>query len=236
MSCIKTKREIAPTILTDVQEIAASQLSMILRLNPVIKRFHIDIITMDFLQRQKADGTPTLPLHQWIDILRQAGFPDSIPIDIHLMTTNPSEYIAECKKVNAQRVYGHIEYMEGKTQGYITFLHTVTSYDMKAGLALDLTTPIEEIADIANHPNLDAVLLLAVIAGRQGQTFHDEVLQKIAKLRRLGFQGSICIDGNMNKGTIPRCLAAGATYIGVGSALVRAQNQTEMQKNWEELQ
>jgi ribulose-phosphate 3-epimerase len=233
---IEQQREIAPTILTSEYETAQSQLAMVLRLEPRIKRFHIDIITQEFLNMQQADGKPTLPLEQWKQLLDEADFPNDIPIDVHLMTVDPTQYITACKEIGAQRVYGHIEHMAKDAQARIEFIAAVTQLGMEAGLALDLATPLEEISEIIDQTNLSAILFLAVAAGKQGQTFHDEVIEKIIQLRALGFTGPICIDGNMNKDTIPRCLAAGATYVGVGSALVRAKDQEQMQQNWDKLQ
>ncbi len=209
---------------------------MVLRLHPRIKRFHIDVITDEFLRKQDADGKPTLALEQWMQLLQEGSFSNDTPIDVHLMTVDPIQYIASCYETGAARVYGHIEHMTGDAMARIEFITAVTQLGMEAGLALDLTTPVQEISDIVDQTNLNAVLLLAVAAGRQGQKFHEEVIGKITQLRTLGFTGPICIDGNMNMNTIPPCLDAGASYVGVGSALVGAQTQEQMQINWAQLQ
>lgn len=138
-------------------------------------------------------------------------------IDMHLLVDDPMEWIEESVALKPARLIGQIERMGSQ----ILFLETVSSYQVKAGLALEIGTPIEEI-EIEALDKCDVVLLLAVPAGTSGSKFNEDVITKIIELRKI-YKGSILIDGGINKITYKQIIDAGATEAGANSAFWKGE-------------
>ena len=135
-----------------------------------------------------------------------------IEIDIHLMVDDPTEWIEETVAINPARVIGQIERMGSQA----LFLEMVASYGIEGGLALKIETPIEEIEEDLLK-SCKTILLLAIPAGTTGSPFDTRVLPKIRELRKI-YQGSILIDGAINKETYKKVREMGASEAGSNSA------------------
>jgi len=139
-------------------------------------------------------------------------------MDIHLMVDDPTEWIEECIALSPARVVGQIERMGSQA----AFLESVHRYGAtKAGLALKIDTPVEEI-EAETLKQCEVILLLAVPVGTSGSAFDGRVLPKIAELRKI-YNGSILIDGGMNTQTYKQVMAAGASEVGANSAYWRGE-------------
>lgn len=138
-------------------------------------------------------------------------------VDIHLLVDDPMEYVEESARVKPQRIIGQIERMGVQK----IFVETVAGYGILPGLALKIETPIEEI-DEEMLKTCKTILLLAIPAGTTGSRFDERVISKIKELRRK-YQGSILIDGGINKVTMKKCLEAGASEVGANSAWWRGE-------------
>lgn len=136
----------------------------------------------------------------------------NLKMDMHLLVDDPLEWIEECVALNPRRVIGQIERMGSQ----VLFLETVESYRFKGGLALSISTPIEEIEDEALK-KASVILLLSVPAGTSGSKFDESVIPKIKELRKI-YKGSILIDGGINKTTYQQVMGAGATEVGENSS------------------
>jgi ribulose-phosphate 3-epimerase len=90
----------------------------------------------------------------------------------------------------------------------------------KVGLALNPDTPLEPWEPLLGE--LDMVLVMSVFPGFGGQSFMAEVLDKTRRLRRIGFQGHVQMDGGLNAETLPLCAEAGADVLVSGSAIFGA--------------
>lgn len=134
-------------------------------------------------------------------------------IDMHLMVDDPTEWIEESVALSPKRLISQIERMGSQ----VAYLKSVASYgEVKGGLALKITTPIEELEPEALD-QCSVVLLLAVPAGTSGSPFDERVIEKIAELRKI-YPGTILIDGAINKETYERVTLAGADEAGANSA------------------
>lgn len=166
-----------------------------------IDQVHIDIgdgLFSDLLTISPADLQET-------DISR-------MKIDLHLLVDDPTEWIEECVALNPKRVIGQIERMGSQ----VLFLESVEEYGSRGGLALEITTPIEEIESEALQKS-SVILLLSVPAGTSGSLFDKRVIEKIKKLRKI-YSGNILIDGAINKDTYEEIIQAGASEAGANSA------------------
>jgi len=132
----------------------------------------------------------------------------------HLLTVDPEEYIGAAYESGARSIIAQIERLHDR----VDFLEVVHQLKLKAGLALDIYTPISELSDFDLN-TADIVLLMAAPAGFSGQELKPQIFSKINELRARGFSKSIEIDGGVNSSNIADLKQAGADMFAVNSAL-----------------
>ena len=95
---------------------------------------------------------------------------------------------------------------------------------MKAGVALNPSTPVSVLEDIIN--DVDLVLLMSVNPGFGGQKFIENTIGKVGRLRELiaqsGSQALIEIDGGVQGETAPRLVEAGSDVLVSGSYVFKS--------------
>ena len=139
------------------------------------------------------------------------------PLDVHLMITNPEDYIAEFAKAGAAIITVH--------QEACTHLHrtigAIRELGCKAGVSINPATPVESLQEILEF--VDLVLVMTVNPGFGGQKFISSCIPKIEKLAELrknhGYSYLIEVDGGLNKDTIAPVSKAGADVFVAGSAI-----------------
>ena len=201
---------IIPAILSgDINEIQR-QVNLVKQV-PEFKVIQIDVVDVIY-----ADDHTVSPQD-----LTAVDFGD-LKIDFHLMTEEPMDYVWEmeeyAKHLPIRAVYGQIEKMTYQE----AFLEEIKKQDWKAGLALNLYTPVEEIG-VDAWDWADAILLMAVEAGAQGQKFNPLVMEKIKALQNKMNQEAepvkISIDGGVNINNLSELKAAKVDEVAIGSAL-----------------
>ena len=150
-----------------------------------------------------------------------------LPIDVHLMVTDPSFWIPLYADAGADVITFH---MEANAPDPAALLDDIHARGCKAGVVLRPATPVE-----ACYPVLEAcdlVLLMSVNPGFGGQKFHPETPERVRQLRReltaRGLETDIEIDGGVNPETAKRCIDAGATILVAGSSVFRADDPGAM--------
>ncbi|WP_376796983.1 ribulose-phosphate 3-epimerase [Thermogemmatispora sp.] len=141
----------------------------------------------------------------------------SLPLEAHLMITNPEHYIEAFARAGADVIIVH--------QETCPHLHRIVQQikeaGKQAGVALNPSTPVWLLEDILSL--LDLVLIMTVNPGFGGQEFIPETLPKIARLRQLLSERQLhCdleVDGGINEQTIPLVVRAGANLLVAGSAV-----------------
>jgi ribulose-phosphate 3-epimerase len=137
--------------------------------------------------------------------------------DVHLMIEKPEGVITNYAEAGADMVTFHPE----ATYHAHRVLGQIRDAGMKAGVALNPGTPIEQVEWLL--PIVDRILIMTVNPGFGGQTFLHSVLPKIVALReieeRLGYSFEIGIDGGVSSKTAPLVVAAGADVLIAGSAV-----------------
>ena len=141
----------------------------------------------------------------------------AIPLDVHLMVSNPERLLGAYLAAGAARVTVHWE--------AATHLHRllveIRAAGALAGVALNPGTPVEVLVDVL--PDLDQVLVMSVDPGFSGQQFLPLALGKARRLRRLlaerGLPVAIEMDGGLNRANIRAAADAGVDIGVVGSAL-----------------
>lgn len=119
------------------------------------------------------------------------------PLDVHYMIVHPEQYIKQTAKLGAMMMNVHVE--------ACTHLHRtvqeIHAAGMKAGVTLNPSTPVSVLEDIIC--DVDMVLLMSVNPGFGGQTFIENTIQKVGRLRKLidesGSKALIEIDGGVQE-------------------------------------
>ena len=143
-----------------------------------------------------------------------------IPFDVHLMLTNPQNFIEPFAKAGADMITIHLE-SDDNIQDTISI---IKKFGCKAGLSLRPKTNINEL--IPFLPMIDLVLIMSVEPGFGGQTFQKEALKKIADLKDLIGQKpvQISVDGGVNDITAPACRLAGADILVAGNYIFKSDD------------
>jgi len=139
------------------------------------------------------------------------------PLDVHLMIEDPDRYIVDFREAGADLISVHVE--------AVRHLHRTVSLIKKlgarAGVVLNPATPAAALEEIAAH--VDFVLLMSVNPGFGGQTFIEQSVAKIGRVRAVlaavGSQVPIEIDGGIDLSTVSRVVQAGASMLVAGSAI-----------------
>ena len=144
------------------------------------------------------------------------------PLDVHLMIEKPERYIEEFAKVGADIITVHYE----STVHLHRTLRQIKATGCKAGVVLNLTTPVSVLEDIL--PECYMVLLMSINPGFGGQKFEDITYQRIKKLRKMvddeGLQTRIEIDGGVTDKNIKKLVEAGADTFVAGSHVFKSEN------------
>jgi ribulose-phosphate 3-epimerase len=142
-----------------------------------------------------------------------------IPLDCHLMVTDPLTYAARFAKLGVWGVTFHIEVVDDPA----AVAAALREMGVRPGVAINPPTPVERLEPALDH--VDMVLVMSVNPGFGGQSFMPEVLPKVEALRgRYGFGGDVEMDGGIAPATIADCAAAGADVLVAGSAVYGADD------------
>ncbi len=141
----------------------------------------------------------------------------SLPLDCHLMITDPDMYIDQFASAGADWITVHVE---ACTHLHRTIQH-IKSKGLKAGAVLNPATSLSTLDYIIE--DLDLVLLMSVNPGFGGQGFIPSALGKIEALKQMidsrALDVAIEVDGGVNLSTIKDVVAAGAEICVAGSAV-----------------
>src|SRR6266496_4608224 len=141
----------------------------------------------------------------------------SLPVEAHLMITNPEHYIEDFAKAGADVIIVHQEVSPHLHR----LIQQIRSEEKIAGVALNPSTPLILLEDVLSL--LDMVLIMTVNPGFGGQEFIPETLPKIARVRQMITQRNLrCdveVDGGIHETTAPQVVQAGANLLVAGSAV-----------------
>ena len=147
------------------------------------------------------------------------------PLDVHLMIEKPERYIEEFAKVGADIITVHYE----STLHLHRTLTQIKDAGCKAGVVLNLTTPVSVLEDIL--PKCYMILLMSINPGFGGQKFEEMTYNKVKKLRQMandqGLNTHIEIDGGVTSANAKKLLDAGADVLVAGSFIFKSDNPTQ---------
>ena len=176
---------------------------------------HVDVMDGHFVPNLTAGPALIKALHDSV----------SLPLDIHLMLSEPQRFVEDFARAGASLITFHVESDSPVTET----LKAIHSLGCRAGLVLKPATPAEALFPYL--PLCDAVMVMTVEPGFGGQAFLSGMLPKISTLRRealrQGLPLDIEVDGGINCRTAPLAAAAGANLLVAGSALFGAADYTK---------
>tara|TARA_B100001250_G_scaffold182195_1_gene156745 strand:- start:1820 stop:2470 length:651 start_codon:yes stop_codon:yes gene_type:complete len=144
------------------------------------------------------------------------------PLDVHLMIDKPERYIKDFAEIGADIITVHYE----STVHLHRTLSQIEDQGCKAGVVLNLTTPINVLEDIL--PECYMVLLMSINPGFGGQKFEEITYKKVQKLRNMinkqGLNTHIEIDGGVNSTNAEKLINVGADVLVAGSFIFNSEN------------
>ena len=140
-----------------------------------------------------------------------------LPIDVHLMTEYPGDYIEELGKAGAAYISPHAETIN---KDAFRIINKIREAGSKVGIVLNPATPVDWIKYYIHL--VDKVTVMTVDPGFAGQPFIPEMIGKIRELKKLKEENEysyiIEIDGSCNERTYKRLVEAGAEVLIVGTS------------------
>jgi ribulose-phosphate 3-epimerase len=148
-----------------------------------------------------------------------------LPLDAHLMISEPGRYAEQFVTAGAKMVSIHVE---ADAHLHRTLM-AIKGAGAQAGVAINPATPLTEIEEAVGFA--DYILVMSVNPGFGGQRFIAPALDKVRRLRRLiderGLKTRIEIDGGIDLDNIGEVVAAGAEILVAGSAIFGAADPRE---------
>src|SRR6266540_657974 len=205
--------DIAPSILSADFSRLGQELEAVERGGAAI--LHVDVMDGHFVP----NITVGLP------VVKSIARATRLPIDAHLMISEPGRYAEQFVKAGASMVSVHVE----ADANLHRTLMSIKAAGAKAGVVLNPATPVESLQEALHF--VDYVLVMSVNPGFGGQKFITRSLDKVRQLRRLIDDQSlpvrIEIDGGVDRDNVGGIVAAGAEIIVAGSAIFGASNPQE---------
>ncbi len=148
-----------------------------------------------------------------------------VPFDVHLMISNPDEYVEAFALAGADLLTVHVE--------TCPHLHRVVqdirAHDMGVGVTLNPATPLSTLDEIL--PYVDLVLIMSVNPGFGGQSYIPTMTDKIRRLRNTlnerGLNVHIQVDGGVTLENASEIIGAGASVLVAGSAIFNSSDPQE---------
>ena len=185
--------------------------------------FHLDIM----------DGVFVPNISYGLPVVSQIKKMATKPLDVHLMIVQPERYVEAFHKAGADILTVHYE---ACTQLHRT-IQQIKAQGMKAGVSLNPHTPVSLLEDVIE--DIDVVLLMSVNPGFGGQSFIEQTINKVDKLKKLIMESNshtlIEIDGGVNFETGKRLVNAGADALVAGSFVFNSPDPEANIKGLKEL-
>ncbi len=182
------------------------------------------VSSADYLHVDVMDGLFVPNITIGVPVVKSIRAVTALPLDVHLMIDRPVRYVEDFCKAGADIVTVHVE--ADTEENTRLALERVRALGKRAGVVLKPKTPAE-----AALPFLDQcamVLVMTVEPGFGGQSFMEDMLEKVRTLRGwINGRGLDCeleVDGGIGPRTAPPAVEAGANVLVAGSAVYGAED------------
>ena len=202
------KIKIAPSILSADFARLGEQVAEATRAGADL--IHVDVMDGHFVPQITIGALVISAIRKYTDL----------PLDVHLMIESPEDQIAQFAKAGADIITVHIE----PCAHIHRVIQMIKATGVKAGISINPATSLSMLDEIL--PEVDLVLVMTVNPGFGGQTFIENTLDKITRLRaeidRRKLNIELEVDGGINTKTAPRAVKCGATALVAGAAIFNA--------------
>jgi ribulose-phosphate 3-epimerase len=149
----------------------------------------------------------------------------SLPLDVHIMVSNPDQVALDYVAAGADYLVFPIE---SSTHPH-RLIQAIHQAGAKAGVAINPGTPLAAVEELL--PFLDLLNVMSVNPGFGGQKFITQSIDKIRRLRKMcdvaGSNALIQVDGGINAETAAEVRAAGANVLVAGTYVYGADNRRQ---------
>jgi len=153
----------------------------------------------------------------------------NIPLDVHLMISNPDRYIEDYARAGADILTVHQEVCHHLHR----VIQQIHGAGMKAGVSLNPSTPVTMIEDVIS--DLELVLVMSVNPGFGGQKFIPHSTEKIRQVKEMaekaGKELMIEVDGGINPETAAKVVKSGANVLVAGNAIFKQSDIVAAMEN-----
>ena len=200
-----SKKKIAPSILSADFACLAEEIKAVEQAGADI--LHIDVMDGHFVPNFTI-GPPIVAAIKKVTRL---------PLDVHLMMTNPDDFIPEFIEAGSNYLTVHVETCPHLHRT----IQSIKERGIRAGVTLNPATPLSAVEPIL--PEVDLLLIMSVNPGFGGQKFIPSVLDKIKLARRMidakGLKVELEVDGGLKVENVGAISSAGADIFVAGSAI-----------------
>lgn len=180
---------------------------------------------IDYLHIDVMDGHFVPNISFGIPIIRSIREQTELIFDVHLMISNPLDYLEAFALAGADIITFHVETVENPAD----VIRKIHALGKKAGISLNPDTDIHDIFPFLK--DLELILIMSVYPGFGGQSFIPSALDRIQAVRNelnaLGSDALISVDGGISVKTAPAAAAAGATLLVAGSSVFGDKDPAE---------
>lgn len=185
------------------------------------------IASADYVHVDVMDGVFVPNISIGIPVVRSIRPVTALPLDVHLMITQPVRYVERFCDAGADLVTVHVE--AGTEENIHAALDKIHAKGKRAGVVLKPGTPAE--AALPFLEKVELILAMTVEPGFGGQKFMADQMPKVSALRKLIEERNpgceLEVDGGVSLETCGTCVAAGANVLVAGSAVYSAEDIPE---------
>lgn len=151
----------------------------------------------------------------------------NILLDVHLMVSNPLEWVQKLVELKPNIVTIHLESVDTISE-MEKIIKLLKSNDILFGLALKPETEVGAIMPYLDK--LDLVLIMSVEPGKSGQKYIEASTQKVSDAKKLisGKDILLEVDGGINEENYLETTSAGAEFLVMGNAFFGAKNRKKL--------
>ncbi|MFP4289850.1 MAG: ribulose-phosphate 3-epimerase [Bacteroidales bacterium] len=174
--------------------------------------FHVDIM----------DGHFVPNISFGFSIVEQIRSVAKKPLDVHLMISNPDDYIGTFKESGAHNLTVHFETCPHLHRS----LNSIKQHGMNAGVVINPHTPVEFLSEIVG--DVDLVLIMSVNPGFGGQSFIENTYDRVRRLKELllrkNSKALIEVDGGVGIHNASQLVEAGVDVLVAGSTVFKSED------------
>lgn len=179
--------------------------------------FHIDVMDGKFVKNDT--------YKKMLDNASYIKRISNLPLDVHLMVKNVNQAIDDFLSVEPNIITFHYEACKDNEE-VMNYIKKIKDNNCRVGLSIKPETSIEEIYEFL--PYIHMCLVMTVEPGKGGQTFLNDMVDKIDKLKKYIEQNNIEIDievdGGINLRTAEAVKSVGANILVSGTAILLAKD------------